>query len=109
MNNTTTSLHGKLLYLSGPITDPDPGQQRRNMDRFFDVASKLRQDGWTVFNPAELETAGWAWEKYLARDIIWIVRNCPKLYLLHGWKTSVGARLEVEVAQALGLGLVYEL
>lgn len=64
--------------------------------------------GEDVFNPAELETDGWAWEKYLARDLLWITENQPMLYMTIGWQESLGARLEHEMALLLGLKITYE-
>lgn len=92
-------------YLSGKITDPDPVVMQRNLDRFNQKAQEFRVP---VFNPADLETVGWTWERYLIRDLTWIYDNKPDMYFMSGWEESRGARLEHELAIYLNLKMTYE-
>lgn len=97
-----------MIYLSGKITNSDPAIQQKNLDVFNAKAEEMRKLGLKVFNPAELETEGWAWEEYLARDVLWITQNHPVLYQMRGWEDSLGARLEYKLALLLGLKIVKE-
>ena len=96
------------LYISGKITDTSPEKQSANLAKFDEVAGILREAGHEVFNPAELEVKGGAtWEYYLARDLKWIYDNRPTLYVMSGCETSLGAKLEIEFAELIGLDIMY--
>lgn len=43
----------------------------------------------------------YAWEDYVRRDLIVMVRECTDIVLLAGWQKSKGASLELHVARAL--------
>lgn len=79
-----------------------------NLEVFNRVAEGFREKGIQVFNPADLETEGYAWEDYLARDLLWITQNKPVLYMMKGWEESRGARLEFALAKLMGLEITYE-
>lgn len=104
------------IYLSGPMT----GLPHYNRATFNFWAKVLRDLGYEVFNPAELElddeTIGFLSETNHstreAEDIIWraYMRQClpaiPKnecLVQLEGWEQSRGARLEYQHARIFGL------
>ncbi|MGH3442016.1 MAG: DUF4406 domain-containing protein [Nitriliruptorales bacterium] len=89
-------------YLSGPMS----GYEDNNLPVFHAAAAKLREAGWEVVNPAELDTHDpevGGWEQYLRRDLRAIVRDCDSMVTLPGWHASRGATLEVHVARALGM------
>ena len=98
----------KLIYISGKITDETRAKELANMARFNEMEKKLRRAGHTVFNPASIETPGWTWEMYLARDLHYLVTHRPMMYFMQGWQDSRGARLEFEFAKLLGLVLIFE-
>ncbi len=88
------------LYIAGPMT----GHPKFNFPAFHDAARRLRQQGYDVVNPAELETMDTArpWEFYARRSIGLLVKECDAVLLLSGWCDSRGALLEAVVARALG-------
>jgi hypothetical protein len=45
---------------------------------------------------------------YLRVDLAHILLYCDGLYVLRGWETSVGARVEVQVAAACGIPLEFQ-
>lgn len=87
-------------YLSGPMTDiPE-----FNVPAFAHAARVLRERDFTVINPAEAfggDTTR-AWSCYIRHDIAALLR-VDEVRVLPGWEMSRGARLEVCVAQALGM------
>lgn len=88
----------KWLYLSGPMT----GVPDLNRPVFNKAAKALRQKGYKVINPPELDkhSPQRSWEGCLRRDIIELFK-CHKIALLGGWKKSKGASLEVYIGKAL--------
>lgn len=97
----------RIYYLSGRISDSSPEQQALNILKFYEVERDLVARGFNVFNPAKLEVVGGKWEYYLARDLKFIIENKPFIYLIdEHWHTSLGARLEVEVARLYGLTII---
>lgn len=97
-----------ILYLSGRISDPDPAKEKQNVLTFKVKADKWRKRFPQIHNPADVTHEGWTWERYLARDLKWILDNRPILMMLEGWQFSLGAKLEREFAQELGLVVLYE-
>lgn len=91
------------IYIAGPMTDlPD-----FNFPAFNDMAAILRGLGYHVENPAEhgvVEGAEWA--DYLRYDIARLA-TCEALVLLPGWRNSRGALLEVHIAKALGIQIMF--
>lgn len=90
-------------YLCGPMS----GLPNFNREAFFDVAASLLEAGVSeVFSPAELSDEGRTWED-LMRICIGRLVKCDVLVVLPGWENSRGARLEMEIAEALGLRVVH--
>lgn len=88
------------VYLSGRITGlPDLG-----MKQFEDAANHLRQLGYAVFNPHELNGPELDWKKCMVNDIR-ILTGCDAIALLDNWKESRGAKLELLIAVMLGLAI----
>lgn len=97
-----------MIYLSGKITNEDPAIQEYNLEVFNRKAEEFRERNIQVFNPADLETPGYTWEDYLARDLLWITQHKPVLYMMRGWEESRGARLEHALGTLMGLEITYE-
>lgn len=87
------------VYVSGPMT----GLPEFNFPAFNAAEAMLREQGYDVENPASKGIIdGWEWEDYLRLDLR-LITECDAIYLLPGWENSRGARLEVHVADELGL------
>lgn len=87
------------LYLTGPMT----GVKRKNYAEFNWAAWLLRQDGYEIVNPWELDyedKKSITWENFLRRDIA-AMMACTGVATLPSWKKSRGSRLEVYIAKAL--------
>lgn len=94
-----------VAYISGPMT----GRPDYNKAEFAKVAAKLREEGWRVLSPPELDAGDHSqtWEYYIRRDIRILVDEVEAVFLLRDWQESRGARLEVEIAKAIGLPLFW--
>ena len=95
-----------MIYLSGPITNPDPAIQKANLARFYEVEKRL---GERCLNPADHgDSDDRTYESYLIQDFILIFAHRPTLYMMKDWQTSRGCRLEHELALQLSLPILYE-
>lgn len=100
-----------FFYLSGPMT----GIPQFNFPRFKEVAQKLRDQGYNIISPAELDDPdteaaamastdgapgsgsanGESYEDFLGRDlIICSLPTCVGMICMEGWHNSRGARGE---------------
>nr|WP_256261382.1 DUF4406 domain-containing protein [Pseudomonas gingeri] len=89
------------IYLSGPMT----GLPGLNFPAFAAMTASLRAGGHTVTNPAELNPDGGTWNDCMRRDICALM-DCDTVATLPGWEHSKGARLEVLIAERLGMTVV---
>ena len=97
----------EVLYLSGPMT----GYDDYNVGCFNQEATRLRELGYTVISPAEMDHAddnyGQEYYKVLKRDIIQMVA-ADALVLIPGAisSNSNGVLVEVQVASHLNLPIL---
>jgi hypothetical protein len=105
----------KVVYIAGPMT----GLPQFNVPLFDRQATRLRNVGYTVVSPAELDSEpvrdyalksvdgkldehdkieGETWGDMLARDVKVISDHVDAICVLPDWSKSRGARLEVFVA-----------
>lgn len=90
------------LYLAGPMT----GFEDFNFPAFNSAAAKLRAIGYVVENPSEHGVVDDAeWRDYMAYDLTRL-GLCGIVAVLPGWENSKGARLEVLIAERLGMTVV---
>lgn len=112
------------IYLAGPMR----GIPEFNFPAFHAAAAKLRQEGHTVFNPAERDIErhgtdiskgnstgsleqvakehGFSLRVALGEDLEWICKHADGVALLPGWENSKGALAEKATALALGLQIM---
>ena len=100
------------IYLSGPMS----GVPNYNAPMFDAATKKLREEGFEVLSPVELDRAeGFDLESppkasywsLLARDVFTIGDSeLSAIFVLPGWEKSKGARLEVFQALLMKLPVV---
>ena len=87
------------VYISGPMS----GLPKYNYPAFYDAAMQLRLKGVEVVSPAEGAVTGdKCWSDYMRRAIKMLC-DCDFNVRLPGWCDSAGARLETQIADALGI------
>ena len=105
------------VYVSGPITHhtgPDP---------FGPAAETLKARGHEVLNPKDVPACprkncvklpheiekGWdhSWACFLKHDLAAMLTECDAILMLDGWQDSHGARLELTVASATGMYVMF--
>jgi hypothetical protein len=89
-----------MIYLSGPMT----GYPDFNYPAFRKAAKIFRTQGLEVFDPSECFDGDQTLSKetYMREDITAVLK-ATLIVTLDGWEESSGARLEVEVAKAIGI------
>lgn len=104
----------KQAYLSGAITNEIKHRE------IFDAAEKKYKDkGYEIINPVSL---GDKLAKMYVRDFDRLptyaeyliydlehVADCQAIILLENWKSSKGARAELQFADALGIPVIYDI
>lgn len=93
----------KTVYLSGPMT----GIEDFNHPAFNDAANVLRAAGYSVINPAEINTdTSKSWEQCIRADLRELC-ECESICLLPGWEKSSGAHLELHMAHRMGMDVLF--
>ncbi len=86
------------FYLAGGMR----GYENKNKDMFLKVATLIREQGYTVFNPGEVNDDGMSFEKCMCIDLDAVVNRCNNIAFLPGWRNSVGANAEAFAAFVCG-------
>lgn len=90
------------VYVAGPMS----GYPDHNFHEFRREAQRLRQIGFEVVNPVDINPdPKTPWAECMKVDIKALM-DCDLIALLPNWEASRGARLEVHIAQALGIPTV---
>lgn len=108
----------KKWYLAGPMS----GISQFNFPEFDRLAALLREQGYEIVSPAEMDdpetraaalaspdgapgsgaSNGETWGDFLARDVKLIADKVDGVLVMRGWRNSRGARLEAYVAHLCG-------
>jgi hypothetical protein len=88
-------------YIAGPMT----GYPDHNFPAFAAKAAELRAKGVEVLSPHEHGHTDHDYSWYIREDLK-LLLQCDEVVLLHGWKDSKGATLEVAVAEACGMRII---
>jgi hypothetical protein len=107
----------KKIYISGKITDPDPQIEEENKQAFCEAEKFLKNfiPEAQIYNPVvvvnswssiyDIDRPSYKQALYHAMEYIWV---CDTIYMLRGWKESLGAQAELALAKALKLDIIYE-
>lgn len=107
------------IYVSGAITGLPLDMARQ---QFADACGELAEQGHRPLNPFDVPPhagcrcpspnghdgagSGHEWGCYLRGDLAALL-NCDAILMLPGWERSHGARLELSVASAVGLRVLW--
>lgn len=82
------------FYLAGGMR----GYPNGNKEVFFKAAKWLRDQGFSVWNPAEQNDSNKTFHECIKNDLNAIIHQCKNIALLPGWKDSLGANTEALTA-----------
>ena len=95
---------GNRIYCAGPMT----GYKDKNFPAFNKAAEELRELGWEVINPVDINPDPEAdWHECMRKDIAELV-TCDAIFMLNGWADSSGATKEHTIAEWLEMDIYYE-
>lgn len=86
------------FYLAGGMR----GYKDKNKAMFFTIATMLREEGYTVFNPGEVNDERLTFAECMTVDLDAIIHRCKGIAFLPGWRDSLGANTEALVAMVCG-------
>lgn len=93
------------IYISGGITGiPD------YMERFAKAQEKLEKQGYSVINPALVNSnlpEDTTYEEYMKVSFC-LLNMCDSIYMMNGWDNSCGASREYGYACAGGMTIIFE-
>jgi hypothetical protein len=93
------------IYISGPITGTDDYRERFNA-----AEKKLTDEGHVVYNPVKLIDAlpeCTTYDEYMKMDF-YMIDMADAIYLMSGWRKSLGATTEYIYAVQNGKGILRE-
>lgn len=80
----------KRIYIAGPMS----GLPELNFLAFHALAKTLRDEGYEVMNPAEINSDPTAeWADCMRADLL-ALDSCDGIVMLPGWENSPGAQIE---------------
>ncbi len=93
-------------YLSGPMT----GKPEFNFPLFQRAAKTLRERGFNIISPAEMDEGMDynnlpPWGEMIGRDVMVLIDMCDGIVMLPDWADSPGSRIELFVAITQGHAL----
>jgi len=88
----------KRVYCAGPMT----GYPELNYPAFHAAAARLREQGYEVVSPAELNPIETGYQEAMRVNIRALI-ECDHITFLDGWEESKGATLERHIAEVLGI------
>ncbi len=95
---------GKIVYLSGKITNNENYKKEFAAAKLF-----LRQMGYIVINPAELDeiVEGLTYEQIM-QLCYRLIDIADIIFMVSGWQKSKGANAELSYAKSLGKKVMYQ-
>lgn len=102
----------EAVYVSGPISHPDPEQMQRNLMRGSEIGARLYEQGKAPFIPHAnaqhmREYTPMVWKDFMRIDLK-LLKRSDSIYLMKGWEGSRGCRIEAFMAKRWNMPIYYE-
>lgn len=92
------------IYISGKISGLDPEEAKYNFNAAKD---RLVQMGYKPVSPYGKGSYRWTWEENM-RVALKSLLECDGIYMLDNWRHSRGAIIELDLAIALDMEIIYQ-
>lgn len=96
-----------IVYISGCITNGGTQPVTDAIERFAAAEQEVATLGHTPLNPCDVAITSWTWRQCMNRAVR-LLLEADGIYLLRGWENSHGARVEKQLAQGLGMTVLYQ-
>lgn len=93
------------VYISGPIT-----KDKDFLSKFNKAEDRLKAEGHEVINPAKIGVMlpkSFEHKDYMDIDFA-LLQKCDAVYLLKGWRASIGSVNEVNYARQREMKIIHE-
>ncbi len=93
------------VYISGPIT-----KDKDFLNKFKAAEERLKAEGHEVINPAKVGVMlpkSFEHKDYMDIDFA-LLQKCDAIYLLKGWRASIGSVSEVSYARQREMKILHE-
>ncbi len=94
------------IYISGKITETDITETRAKFKATQELIEKMGHEAINPFNI--IDVPGLPWEAYMIAGMSWLF-DCDAIFMLRGWKTSKGARIERAIAREMKMNIYYDI
>lgn len=94
-----------VVYISGQMSNMSEGESRH---KFFIAEQYLKDKGYEVINPWNIQRGKMTWAGYMLDDIRIIDRYANAMYMLDNWRQSNGAITEHYFAKGSGISIFYQ-
>jgi hypothetical protein len=96
------------IYISGKISGLDKELAFSSFEKAENILSEMFPDA-ELINPMKKvsENENKTWKDYMIEDIA-LLFDCSHILMLDNWGDSRGAKLELVIAQELGLQVLYQ-
>ena len=94
-----------IIYISGPIT-----KDKNFYNKFIEAEKRLKEAGYEVINPARIGVMlpkSFEHKDYMDIDFA-LIQKCDAIYLLKGWRASIGSVNEVSYARQRDMKIIHE-
>ncbi len=95
----------KTVYIAGKVTGLP---YLPTVEKFNQAEQRLSKAGYKVVNPMKIVPEETTWQDAM-KTCVAAISQCDCIYMLHDWKQSEGAVMELETALRLGLTVVSSL
>lgn len=108
-------MKGELLYIACPYSHKDPAVMVERWNKVNKFAAKLMAKGWYIYSPishthpiAVVGDLPRGWDFWHGYDTCMISRaNGLIVFMIDGWKESVGVQAEIELAKKYEIPVSY--
>ena len=93
------------VYISGPNT-----KDKNFYNKFIEAEKQLKEAGYEVINPARIGVMlpkSFEQKDYMDIDFA-LMQKCDAIYLLKGWRASIGSVNEVSYAKQRDMKILHE-